>query len=99
VHGGLDLGAVLSQLAQRGVNELQVEAGATLSGALLRNGLVDELLLYVAPVLLGEKAKPLFAGIDPTTMASRLGMAITEVRQVGPDIRLLLAPLSSLPPG
>jgi len=92
VHGGLDLGALLSQLAQRGVNELQVEAGATLSGALLRNGLVDELLLYVAPVLLGEKAKPLFAGIDPAGMASRLGLKIVDTRQIGPDLRLLLTP-------
>lgn len=92
VDGGLDLLAVLSQLAQRGVNELQVEAGATLSGALLKAGLVDELLLYVAPVLLGERARPLFAGIDPATMAERIGLRLVETRQVGPDLRLLLAP-------
>jgi diaminohydroxyphosphoribosylaminopyrimidine deaminase/5-amino-6-(5-phosphoribosylamino)uracil reductase len=92
VEGGLDLSAVLSQLAQRGVNELQVEAGATLSGALLKAGLVDELLLYVAPVLLGERARPLFAGIDPATMAERIGLKLIETRQVGPDLRLLLAP-------
>jgi diaminohydroxyphosphoribosylaminopyrimidine deaminase/5-amino-6-(5-phosphoribosylamino)uracil reductase len=89
---GLDLNAVLSQLAQRGVNELQVEAGATLSGALMKAGLVDELLLYVAPVLLGEKGRPLFAGIDPATMSERLGLRLLETRQVGPDLRLLLAP-------
>jgi diaminohydroxyphosphoribosylaminopyrimidine deaminase/5-amino-6-(5-phosphoribosylamino)uracil reductase len=92
VEGGLDLSAVLSQLAQRGVNELQVEAGATLSGALLKAGLVDELLLYVAPVLLGERARPLFAGIDPATMAERIGLKLVETRQVGPDLRLLLTP-------
>ena len=90
--GGLDLDAVMSQLAQRGIGELQVEAGAVLSGALLRNGLVDELLLYVAPVLLGEKAKPLFAGIDPVSMAARLGLRLVDTRQVGPDLRLLLLP-------
>ena len=88
---GLDLNAVLSQLAQRGVNELQVETGATLSGALLSAGLVDELLLYVAPVLLGERGRPLFAGIDPATMSERLGLRLLETRQVGPDLRLLLA--------
>ena len=92
VDGGLDLLAVLSQLAQRGVNELQVEAGATLSGALLKAGLVDELLLYVAPVLLGARARPLFAGIDPATMAERIGLRLVETRQIGPDLRLLLAP-------
>ncbi|WP_146906974.1 bifunctional diaminohydroxyphosphoribosylaminopyrimidine deaminase/5-amino-6-(5-phosphoribosylamino)uracil reductase RibD [Arenimonas daejeonensis] len=89
---GLDLNAVLSQLGQRGVNELQVEAGATLSGALLKAGLIDELLLYIAPVLLGDKGRPLFAGIDPATMSERLGLRLVETRQVGPDLRLLLAP-------
>lgn len=91
-EGGLDLVAVLSQLAQRGVNELQVEAGATLSGALLRAGLVDELLLYVAPVLLGERGRPLFAGIDPANMSDRLGLRLLDTRQIGPDLRLLLSP-------
>ena len=83
---------MLSQLAQRGVNELQVESGATLSGALMKAGLVDELLLYVAPVLLGEKGRPLFAGIDPATMSERLGLRLLETRQMGPDLRLLLRP-------
>ncbi|GAB2490105.1 bifunctional diaminohydroxyphosphoribosylaminopyrimidine deaminase/5-amino-6-(5-phosphoribosylamino)uracil reductase RibD [Arenimonas alkanexedens] len=92
VEGGLDLAAVLSQLAQRGVNELQVEAGATLSGALLKAGLIDELLLYVAPVLLGEKARPLFAGLDPASMSERMGLRLLESRSIGPDLRLLLSP-------
>lgn len=89
---GLDLHAALSQLAQRGVNEVQVEAGATLSGAFLKAGLVDELLLYVAPVLLGERGRPLFAGLDPARMEERLGLRLVETRQVGPDLRLLLVP-------
>ena len=87
---GLDLNAVLSQLAQRGVNELQVEAGATLSGALVAAGLVDELLLYVAPVLLGERGRPLLAGVTPASMADRIGLRLLETRHVGPDLRLLL---------
>ena len=90
VEGGLDLGAVLAQLGQRGVNELQVEAGATLSGALVSAGLVDELLVYVAPVLLGERGRPLLAGIDPATMAGRIGLELLESRQIGPDLRLTL---------
>ncbi|MBW8310824.1 MAG: bifunctional diaminohydroxyphosphoribosylaminopyrimidine deaminase/5-amino-6-(5-phosphoribosylamino)uracil reductase RibD [Rhizobium sp.] len=87
---GLDLAAVLSQLGQRGVNELQVEAGATLSGALMAAGLVDELLVYIAPVLLGDRGRPLLAGLSPATMAERIGLKLLETRQVGPDLRLLL---------
>lgn len=92
VDGRLDLVAMLAQLGQRGINELQVEAGATLCGALLSAGLVDELLLYVAPVILGERGRPLFGGIDIGTMADRLALRVLESRQVGPDIRLLLRP-------
>ena len=83
---GLDLAAVLSQLGQRGVNELQVEAGAALMAA----GLVDELLVYIAPVLLGDRGRPLLAGLSPATMAERIGLKLLETRQVGPDLRLLL---------
>lgn len=90
--GMLDLDASLRLLAQRGINEVQTEAGATLCGGLLRAGLVDELLLYVVPVLLGANGRPLFAGWDAPTMAERYDLAIVETRQVGPDLRLLLRP-------
>lgn len=93
--GGLDLHAVLAALAARGINEVQTEAGATLCGALLRAGLVDELLLYIAPVLLGERGKPLLAGIDPANMAERLSLSCIETRRIGEDIRLLLRPVPS----
>jgi diaminohydroxyphosphoribosylaminopyrimidine deaminase/5-amino-6-(5-phosphoribosylamino)uracil reductase len=88
----LDLRALLAQLAQREINEVQVEAGATLSGALLRAGLVDEVLLYTAPVLLGDSGRPMFAGLDVEHMEARLGMTVVDSRQVGPDLRLLLRP-------
>ena len=90
---GLDLHATLSQLAQRDINEVQVEAGATLCGALLRDGLVDELLLYVAPVLLGDKGRALFAGLGVNLMSERHGLELIDSRQVGPDLRLLLRPV------
>ncbi|CAN5697025.1 bifunctional diaminohydroxyphosphoribosylaminopyrimidine deaminase/5-amino-6-(5-phosphoribosylamino)uracil reductase RibD [soil metagenome] len=90
--GVLDLAAVLALLAARGINEVQVETGATLSGALLRAGLVDELLLYVAPVLLGDAARPLFQGLTIDTMAQRLRMRIVETRRIGDDLRLLFEP-------
>lgn len=93
--GRLDLAAVMAELAARAINEVQVEAGATLAGALLRAGLVDELLLYVAPVLLGDSARPLFGGVSPASMAQRQGFAVVEQRQVGPDLRLRLRPVAA----
>lgn len=92
--GGLDLAAAMHLLAARGVNELQVEAGPVLCGALFEAGLVDELLLYVAPVLLGDSARPLFALPALTTMASRWQLRVIEQRTVGGDLRLLLRPAS-----
>ncbi len=96
VKGGMfDLPAVLALLAQRGVNEVHVEAGATLAGALLGAGLVDELLLYVAPVVLGDKARPLFAGLDIASMAQSLRMSIVDQRQLGVDLRLRMRPATA----
>lgn len=90
--GGLDLAGVLAELGRRGVNELQVEAGPVLSGALFAAGLVDECLLYVAPVLLGDAARPLLALPTLSEMASRWRLRTVEQRQVGDDLRLLLRP-------
>jgi diaminohydroxyphosphoribosylaminopyrimidine deaminase/5-amino-6-(5-phosphoribosylamino)uracil reductase len=86
----LDLAAVLSFLAGRGVNELQVEAGPTLCGALFAADLVDELLLYIAPVVLGDQALPLLRlpGID--TIAAGRRLRVIDQRAVGTDQRLLL---------
>ena len=88
--GQPDLAHVLRMLAERGVNELQVEAGATLCGALFAVGLVDELLLYIAPILLGDRGHallrlPAFEAIDAAPR-----MRIVDQRQVGDDQRLLL---------
>ncbi|MCD9027422.1 bifunctional diaminohydroxyphosphoribosylaminopyrimidine deaminase/5-amino-6-(5-phosphoribosylamino)uracil reductase RibD [Luteimonas sp. BDR2-5] len=93
--GQLDLEAVLALLAGQGINEVQVEAGATLSGAFLRAGLVDELLLYIAPVLLGDRARPLFEGLGIDAMAQRLHLRAVDTRQVGDDLRLLLRPAAA----
>ncbi len=88
-RGCLDLAQVLSVLAVRGVNELQVEAGATLGGSLWQSGFVDELLLYVAPVLLGDTAKPLLAlpELSDLTQAGRL--RVVDRRRIGDDLRVL----------
>lgn len=99
VQAGLfDLDAVLRLLAARKINEVQVEAGATLAGGFLAAGLVDELLLYVAPVILGEHARPMFEGLPIDTMAERLRMRIVETRRIGDDVRLILQPQSQWAP-
>ena len=90
--GGLDLQAVLGVLAGRGVNELHVEAGPTLCGALFAAGLVDELLLYVAPVLLGDRARPLMALPPLDDMARRWSLNAMDRRMLGEDLRLRLRP-------
>ncbi len=88
--GRIDLSAMLRLLATRGVNELHVEAGPTLCGALFAQGLVDELLLYVAPLTLGDQARALLTlpCLDDMQQARRL--RIVEQRQVGADLRFLL---------
>jgi diaminohydroxyphosphoribosylaminopyrimidine deaminase/5-amino-6-(5-phosphoribosylamino)uracil reductase len=91
--GMLDLPAALALLAERGCNELHVEAGPTLCGALFAQGLADELLLYVAPVLLGDAARPLLRLPALDDMADRWRLRVVEQRSVGPDWRLRLRPL------
>ncbi|MEO7200168.1 MAG: bifunctional diaminohydroxyphosphoribosylaminopyrimidine deaminase/5-amino-6-(5-phosphoribosylamino)uracil reductase RibD [Dokdonella sp.] len=91
-EGGLDLHAVLGLLAQRGINEVQVEAGPVLCGALFAVGLVDEVLLYVAPVFLGDAARPLLALPSLSDMQERWRLRVIEQRHVGDDWRIVLRP-------
>lgn len=88
----LDVRAVLALLAARGINEVQVEAGPTLCGALFAAGLVDELLLYIAPVLLGDAARPLLKLPMLADMADRWQLRQLEQRMLGADWRLRLRP-------
>lgn len=90
VNGRVDLAALLQALAARGINELHVEAGQDLSGALLRAGLADEVLAYVAPLLLGEgRGWVPWSGLKAVDEGLRL--RLLDVRTVGPDLRLRLA--------
>ena len=91
--GAFDLPAVLALLAGRGCNEVHVEAGPTLCGALFAAGLADELLLYVAPVLLGDAARPLLALPPLADMASRWRLRLCDQRMLGQDLRLRLRPI------
>ncbi|MBY0466943.1 MAG: bifunctional diaminohydroxyphosphoribosylaminopyrimidine deaminase/5-amino-6-(5-phosphoribosylamino)uracil reductase RibD [Burkholderiales bacterium] len=87
-HQKTDLPALLADLAQREVNELHLEAGHKLGGSFLREGLVDELLLYMAPRLLGPGAG--LAHIGPfESLAQSLDWQFTDVSRVGADLRIL----------
>jgi diaminohydroxyphosphoribosylaminopyrimidine deaminase / 5-amino-6-(5-phosphoribosylamino)uracil reductase len=88
-NGRVDLAALPALLAARGINELHVEAGAALSGAWLAAGLVDELLLYVAPVLLGE-GLPLARLAPPAALDQAARWRWHDVAPVGEDLRLRL---------
>lgn len=86
-RGKVDLAALLEDLARREVNEVHAEAGHQLNGSLLREGLVDELLLYQAPRLLGEGAG--IAALGPFTQVDQaLALRWTDVTRIGPDLRL-----------
>lgn len=87
-NGHVDLAVLLQRLAALGVNELLVEAGAELCGALLRARLVDELVLYVAPHIMGDQARGLFRLPALATMADRITLDITDMRAVGGDWRI-----------
>ncbi len=90
-HGKVDLAAMLADLAQRGVNELHVEAGHKLNASLLREGLVDELLVYLAPRLLGIGRE--MAAFGPlSTLAEALEFEFTQVDRIGDDLRILARP-------
>ena len=86
------LPSLLSHLAEIGLNEILVEGGEGLNGALLQAGLIDELLIYIAPKIMGSSAKGLFALPELTQMSDVVDLEITEMRQIGPDIRLRAKP-------
>lgn len=91
-HGKVDLPKLLKALAERGVNELHVEAGHKLNGSLLREGLVDELLVYFAPTILGS-GREMFPLPEITDLAGRRDLKIIDLRRVGTDIRIQARPL------
>jgi diaminohydroxyphosphoribosylaminopyrimidine deaminase / 5-amino-6-(5-phosphoribosylamino)uracil reductase len=91
IHGKVDLSAMLADLARRGVNELHVEAGHKLNASLLREGLVDELLVYLAPKLLGIGRE--MAAFGPLqSLAEAMPFEFTDVQRIGADLRILARP-------
>jgi len=92
-HGRVDLAELLQEFGRQGINEVHVEAGATLNGALLNAGLVDEWISYLAPVAMGHAARGLFNEPELTDMAKRHQFTLLDLVQVGVDVRLRLRPV------
>ncbi len=90
--GRVDLLALMETLARRSVNEVLLETGPTLAGAALDAGLVDEIILYLAPHLMGDAARGLFTLPTVATMAERVALEIIDVRRTGADLRITARP-------
>jgi diaminohydroxyphosphoribosylaminopyrimidine deaminase/5-amino-6-(5-phosphoribosylamino)uracil reductase len=88
----VDLGALMGELARREINEVLLETGPTLAGAALSTGLVDEILLYLAPHLMGDGARGLFHLPGVAQMRERVSLRIIEVRAIGQDMRITTRP-------
>ena len=92
VGGRVSLPALMAVLAGRGVNEVHTECGPTLAGALLESGLVDEIVVYLAPALLGDAARGMFTLPGVAAMRDRLWLEITGVVRLGADLRIDAVP-------
>jgi diaminohydroxyphosphoribosylaminopyrimidine deaminase/5-amino-6-(5-phosphoribosylamino)uracil reductase len=88
--GKTDLAVVAQMLGERGFNEVTVETGARLNGSLLAAGVIDEIILYLAPRILGDAAQGLFALPCLERLQDAIAVRIAEVRSVGEDLRLTL---------
>ena len=91
--GRVDLKALLRNLAERGINEVHLEAGPRLSGVFLKAGLIDELLLYMAPTLLGSDARGWFDDLNLTNLDQKTQWRFQDVRMLGADLRIVARPV------
>lgn len=87
-QGKVDLPGLLRELGRRGINEVLAEAGTRLNGSLLREGCVDELLIYQAPILIGDAARGMFGLAELADLAGVMQLNIIERRAVGADFRI-----------
>ncbi|SEQ74905.1 diaminohydroxyphosphoribosylaminopyrimidine deaminase [Rosenbergiella nectarea] len=90
----IDLVALMMVLGKQDINSVWVEAGATLAGQLLQAGVVDELILYMAPTLMGTDARGLCVLPGLEHLAQALRFEIQDIQQIGSDIRIILQPIS-----
>jgi len=94
VEGRVDLVRLLDELGRRCINEVMVEAGATLNGALVKQELVDEYTFYFAPLLLGHRARGMFDLPELSSMGERRELRIADVAMVGRDLRIRALPVN-----
>ncbi len=87
--GKVELGELMRELGRREINEVHVEAGFKLNGSLLREDLVDELLIYLAPHLIGDAARGMFYLPELQDLGGRRELKISDLRMVGDDIRVI----------
>jgi len=92
-EGQVDLTTMMWVLGKRGINEIMVEAGSRLNGALLEAGLIDELIIYMAPKLMGDSAKGLFHLPALQSMSQTVDLEISDIRAVGKDWRITAKPI------
>lgn len=95
-EGRVDLDSLLRELGRRGLNEVTAEAGKVLNGALLAAGLVDEVVMYLAPMLFGDTARGMFGLPEIETMERRQDLEIRDVRMIGRDLRIVARPLKRI---
>ncbi|HET7598015.1 MAG TPA: bifunctional diaminohydroxyphosphoribosylaminopyrimidine deaminase/5-amino-6-(5-phosphoribosylamino)uracil reductase RibD [Burkholderiales bacterium] len=91
--GKVDLGALMDELGRRNLNELHVEAGYKLNGSLLKEGLVDELVLYLAPSIIGDAARGMFDLPALDELDGRRALEPRDVRLIGSDVRIIARPV------
>lgn len=92
-EGKIDLHALAGELARREFNEVTVETGAKLNASLLTARLIDEIVLYQAPLLLGDAARGLFALAEMQSLVQSIDLRVYDVRMVGSDVRIVARPL------
>jgi diaminohydroxyphosphoribosylaminopyrimidine deaminase/5-amino-6-(5-phosphoribosylamino)uracil reductase len=93
VDAGLDLDLLLKALSERGVRAILLEGGPTLAGSFLAAGLIDRVVAYIAPVLIGGDGKSALAGPGAPNIADAKRFRLEDVVRIGPDVRLTATPL------
>ena len=88
-RGKVELFKLMEELARRELNEIHVEGGTKLNGSLLQAGVVDELLVYLAPSVIGESGRGMFDLPELTELSQAKTLEIREVEQIGADIRIV----------